>query len=197
MYSVSKQLEIFLWIAATVSLIPYRYLFVRSICAIWAVLAFVDSFNYIAFLIFGKAVFSAYLVKASLSLMWVLYIWFRDYDQGSDPLDEESFFLVGIRPKGAQDFLLSLLKEPVGGVGIYAQGQFFHYRKGRLQVHDRKYLERSGQKYRIRRVRPVDAKRLQTLQHLIGSKYEKWGLKYNCKTVLEPILGERAKPFWR
>lgn len=196
-FAFVKQVETAALSLLIVSLIPYRNLAAKSVMFIWFVTEIVDSAGYLFWFFFGKNFLYPYAIKAILSVALLLYIWFKNYERESDDLDEGHFFLVGIRPKGIQDFLLSLIKEPVGGVGIYVQGRFYHYRKGRLQVHDRGYLEKSSQKYRIRRIRPVDEKRKNELQNLIGGKYEKWSLLCNCKTVLEPIMGERAKPWWR
>lgn len=196
-FAFVKQVETAVLSLFIASLIPYKNLAAKSVMFIWFVTEIVDTSGYLFWFSFGKNFLYPYAIKAILSAVLLLYIWFKNYERESDDLDDEHFFLVGIRPKKIQDFLLSLIKEPIGGVGIYVQGRFYHYRKGQLQVHDRQYLDKSSQKYRIHRHRRVDEKRKQALQNLIGTKYGKWSLLYNCKTVLEPILGERAKPWWR
>lgn len=196
-FAFVKQVETALLSLYAFSLISYRDLATKSLLFIWFVTELVDSAGYLFWVVFGANFLYPYAIKAILCLILLVHFWFRNYERENDELDEDHFFIVGIRPRGIQDFLLSLIKEPVGGVGIYVQDQFYHYRKGQLQVHDRQYLEKSSQKYRIHRIRPVDEKRKNELQNLIGGKYEKWGLLYNCKTVLEPILSKRTKPFWR
>lgn len=193
-YSIVKQIESSLLVLYSISLISYRQLAIKSILAAWFITEVVDIFNYLFWLAFDNKIAYLYIIKAILSMSWLLYIWFRNYDRVNDLLDEEHFFLVSIRPNSLQDFILSLIKEPVAGGGIYAKGVFFHYRKGELQTHDRKYIERLGNKYRIRRIRRIDPDRLLILDSLLGSKYGKWSLLYNCKTVLEPILSSRGKP---
>lgn len=195
-FSMTKQFEVFMWIAAGMSVIPYRYLFVKSICAIWAVLALIDSFGYLAYLSFEDLYYPIYFLKASGSLLWVLYIWFRDYERGNDELDDVHFFKVSIRPNSPQDFILSLIKDPVGGTGIFARGKFYHYRKGYFCVHDYRYIKKSGNKYRIEKKGRIDPRRIAELEWISEDpKYFKWTILHNCKTVIEPILGDRRKPW--
>lgn len=194
-YSFAKQLETAILVLFALSLVSYRNLAVKSILAAWFVTEIVSCSNLLFWIIFEKNFIYPLLIKAGFSLAWILYIWFRDYDRTNDCLDNEHFFMVGIRPNSPQDFILSLIKEPHGGVGIYFHGKFYHYRKGALQVHDRKYLERAGSKYRILKIRKVDPARRLVLKSLLHQeKYCKWSWKYNCKTVLEPILSSRGKP---
>jgi hypothetical protein len=128
-------------------------------------------------------------------MILVRYVW-RNYEKESDSLDEEHFFSVGIIPTGFQDFILSLVNDPVGGVGIYAQGKFYHYRKGQLFIHNKAYLKKTSKKYRIKRMRKLDDGRIKMLESLRGSKYSTWSWIWNCKTVLEPILSNRGRPYF-
>lgn len=194
-YSFAKQLETAVLVLYAFTLVSYRNLAVKSILAAWGVVELVSCTDLLFWITFEKNFIYPLLIKAGLSLAWILYIWFRDYDKVNDCLDDEHFFIVGIRPNSPQDFLLSLIKEPHGGVGVYFHSKFYHYRKGILQVHDRRYLEKAGNKYRILKIRKVDVARLSAFNSLLSQdKYKKWSWKYNCKTVLEPILSSRGKP---
>ncbi len=194
-YSFAKQAETSILVMYALSLISYKKLAIKSILAAWLVTELVSCGNLAFWIVFQKNFIYPLLIKSGLSLAWVLYIWFRNYDRANDCLDNDHFFMVGIRPSSPQDFILSLIKEPHGGVGIYFHGKFYHYRKGVLQTHDRKFLERAGSKYRILKIRKVDQARRSVLRSLLNQeKYRKWSWKYNCKTVLEPILGSRGKP---
>ena len=195
-YSSVKQFELSMWLIFAVSLISYKQLVLKSVLAVWAVTDFVDAFNPLLWELFGNWLFPIHAIKAIIATIWVLFIWFRSYDRENDPLDTEHFFLVGVRPTGLQDFILSLIKEPHGGSGIYANGNFYHYRHGQLKIHTLEYLIRAQNKYRIRKIRKIDPTRLSQLNNLLYTKYKKWSLINNCKTVLEPILWERGKPLF-
>lgn len=194
-YSFAKQLETSILVLYALSLVSYKKLAIKSILAAWFITELISSGDVLFWIVFQKNFIYPLIIKAGFSLIWILYIWFRNYDRANDCLDNEHFFMIGIRPNSPQDFVLSLIKEPHGGVGIYFHGNFYHYRKGALQVHDRKFLERAGSKYRILKIRRVDRARRSIIHSLLHQeKYRKWSWKYNCKTVLEPILSSRGKP---
>lgn len=195
-YSITKQLQVALFALLAFSLVPYKKLAAKSLLAIWIITEFIDACNLGIWLLCQESYNHILIIKAVLSLGWLSYIWFRNYDRESDSLDGDNFFLISCRPNAPQDFLLSLIKDPVGGSGIYYQDKFYHYRKGILQIHNRRYIELAGNKYIIRRIRPIDEKRVDVLNSLPGSKYAKWSLLYNCKTVLGPILSSRGKPLF-
>ncbi|MCP4393419.1 MAG: hypothetical protein GY804_04010, partial [Alphaproteobacteria bacterium] len=139
-----------------------------------------------------------YILKIASSVLFFFYIFWKNYDRENDKLDEDHFFIVGIKPNEFQDFLISIIKEPYGGTGIYAQGKFYHYRHGALQVDNKKYVERLTRlnKYQIKKSIKLDKKRIQVLENLKYSKYKKWSWKNNCKTVLDPVLWRRSKPIF-
>lgn len=193
-YSITKQLQVALFALYAFSHIPYKKLAIKSLLAIWIITEFADACNLGFWLMFQESYNHITIIKAVLSLGWLLYIWLRNYDREDDLLDDDNFFLISCKPSNPQDFLLSLIRDPVGGSGIYYQDKFYHYRKGILQVHNRRYIELADSKYIIRRIRLIDEKRVNVLNSLPGSKYAKWSLLYNCKTVLAPILSSRGKP---
>lgn len=195
-YAICTRFEVLTWLIVLFLFLSYRRLLVKTtvlcLCAMECMDLYFMSFYW------GAAVspYFFYLIK-SLACVAILarYIW-RNYENESDSLDEEHFFSVGIIPDGFQDFILSLIKDPVGGVGIYAQGNFYHYRKGRLLIHSKSYLLKAGKKYRIRRMRKLDKGRINMLESLRVSRYSTWSWIWNCKTVLEPILSERGRPYF-
>lgn len=193
-YSVTKQLQVSLFALYAFSLIPYEKLAVKSLLAVWVITEFVDACNLGIWVLFQESYHYILAIKAVLSIIWLFYIGFRNYSRENDQLDDDHFFLVSCRPADFQDFLLSMIKDPVGGSGVYCQGDFYHYRKGILQVHDQRYIKLAGNKYIIRRIRPIDQDRVNQFRKLPESKYAEWSLLYNCKTVLGPILGPLGKP---
>lgn len=194
-YVLCGRVEVAVWLMVLMSFIPYRKLMTKSLVAVYVV---TELFNVPAYLFYQwlDHPYITYSAKFIISLTWVFYICWRDYDRANDKLDEHHFFRVGIRPVEFQDFILSLIREPIGGVGIYVNGEFYHYRKGRLVVHDRRYVEKASGKYRIHKMRPIDNRRLAILRSLAHSRYSAWSWAWNCKTVLEPILGKRGKPLF-
>jgi len=195
MFALCKHVEIMVWLMVLFHFIPYKNLAAKTLVAVLVVVELIDVVSYPIWYSSMHPVL-IYSVKAIASLVIFIYYWWRDYDKGNDILDEFNFFTVGIRPNGFQDFILSLLREPVGGVGVYAKGEFYHYRHGLLQIDSRAYIERLNSKYRIKRMRRCDARRLKVLKSLTKSKYSAWSWLWNCKTVLEPILGKRGKPLF-
>lgn len=189
-------LEMAMWTWIAMSFIPYKKLQLKSILAIWIVTDIVDFLLYPLWFYIPDNVYLSYSLKFTLCVAWLCFIWFRNYERENDVLDDEHFFKVGIRPADPQDFLLSLIREPIGGTGIYACGNFYHYRKGKLVVEDKKYIMRAGNKYRIYKMRKIDLDRLNMLDSLIHGKYSAWSWIWNCKTVLEPILSKRGKPLF-
>lgn len=183
------------WLLVLLTYIPYKQLFAKSFVLVLFINELMDPLTYITWPLL-KNLYLTYSIKFTVGLALILHIWWKNYETANDELDEHHFFRVGIRPKGLQDFLLSLIKDPIGGVGIYARGQYYHYRHGKLAVHDRKYLERTKHLYRIKRMRRIDEKRLAILKALKHSKYSQWSWLWGCKTVLEPILGKRGKPLF-
>lgn len=187
--------EIAIWLAVLTSFVPYRNLMAKSFVACLVLIEGFEAVSYFFWWMLDYPYFW-YVVKALLCLDLVFYICWRDYDRANDELDDEHFFQVGIRPVSFQDFILSMVKDPVGGVGIYADGNFYHYRHGRLVIHDRKYIDQAKGKYRIKKMRRIDRRRMKVLVSLTKSKYSKWTWIWNCKTVLEPILGKRGRPLF-
>ncbi len=190
-----ENLEIFTWLIILFMYIPYKNLFAKSLILILAVNECMDPIAFFTWPLF-KNPYYIYILKFAISATLLFHIWHKNYERDNDELDDAHFFRVGIRPKGAQDFIQSLIGDPVGGVGIYARGQYFHYRHGELKVHSRKYLERSKKLYRIKKMRRIDEKRLAVLKKLPSSKFSKWTWIWGCKTVLEPIIGKRGRPLF-
>jgi len=197
-YAICTRIEVLTWLFVLFLFIPYKRLSVKTTALCLCCIEVVDIAAMGAYWGSTSSPYLSYLFKTLICLLVLLrYVW-RNYDMGSDALDEDHFFAVSIIPDNFQDFVLSLIKEPVGGIGIYADGGFYHYKKGRLVVHDKRYLTRLNYKYRIRRGRKLDRKRLTILIALrTFKKYSAWSWLWNCKTVLEPILSEKGKPlFW-
>ena len=190
---IATRLEIAVWIGFSFSIIPYKYLFTKSclfgLCLIELPEFLIYLFNLNVYLICG--------IRGFIFIIGMAYIFSKSYCSDVNELDEKHFFIVGIKPKKLTGFhfILSLFhKDPYGGVGVYAAGKLYHYRRDYITIEDRKYIESRPFKYRIIKRGKLEPERLKQLESLKGSKREKWSLKYNCMTVLEPILSKRGKP---
>ena len=197
LYYLCTRIEIAAWLAVATSFIPYRHLATKSLAGIFVIQEFFDALAFGLVLAIGREFSWLYWIKVLAVIDWTCFICWRDYDRSNDELDEDHFFKVGIIPTGFQDFLLSLMSDPLGGTGIYAQGCFYHYRKGRMAIHNKEYIKRASSKYRIIRMGPIDEMKLRYLKSMQHSGYSKWSWVYNCKTVLEPILSKRGSPYFK
>jgi hypothetical protein len=195
-YAIANRLEVLIWLSVFFMFIPYRSLASKSVIAAAIVIEIINIINFL-FYIYDHTLIGVFPAKVCLCICIMCYIVVRDYNIENDPLDEEHFFKVSRIPDSLQDFLLSLIKDPLGGTGVYAQNKFYHYSKGKLVVHDKEFLFRKKDKIKIIRMRSIDDERLNTLNSLINSRYSEWSLLLNCKTVLEPIIGDRGKPIFK
>jgi hypothetical protein len=196
LYTVFKHVELFTWLLVLTSFIPYKQLATKSVMAVLVVTELFDILIY-SFWFLSLNLYLIFFIKTVSCISAFIWMYWRDYNKGNDILDNDHFFMVGIRPNSLQDFILSLVKDPVGGVGIYVKGELYHYRHGSLQVNNDAFISKYKSKYRIKKIREIDERRLFTLKYIINSnKYTKWTWFYNCKTVLEPILGKRGKPYF-
>ncbi len=172
----------------------YKMLSLKTFLLAGCILEFLNACIYIYIMCSGYK-FSVYWVSlpvmAVATYSWLVFICYRDYYKTNDELDEDHFFMVGTIPHDFHSFWLSVFNNPFGGIGIYAKGVFYHYHKGELKESDKRLIERMPHKYRVvkkGRIDPNKAEPLLTLRCLKQSKYNKWSWRYNCKTVLEPLL---------
>lgn len=195
-YFLSNNLQLLVWQVYLFHTLPYRQLACKSCVFALCTFQTFDSLLYMFWRHFAGFHFEIRALQTIITVWVVSWFYHRQYSRGSDELDEDNFFQVGIIPNGFQDFLLSLFFDPVGGVGIYCNGKFYHYHRGIMKVRSKDYLKRASKKYRITKVRSIDKRRLGVLESLPTSKYKVWSLVNNCQTVLAPILGKRGKPYF-
>ena len=152
------------------------------------------SFFYYFFYISGVVSEQKYWLSIFISLVitytWLYIICNREYFEKDDPIDDEHFFLVGVKPHDFRSFLRSLFNVPFGGVGVYAKGILYTYHKDYIREIPKSVALRS-KKYRFVKKGKIDEEKLNFLKSLKNSKYKKWNLLHNCKTVLEPIVKEK------
>ena len=196
-YIACSRFELFLWVFVFGLFVPYKQLAIKSVLFSLALFEFIDSIIF-TIQIYIPLNATVYVFKIACAVLFFFYIYWKNYDVENDILDEEHFFKIGIIPTEFQDFMLSLHKDPVGGMGVYANGKFYHYRHGMVQIDEKKYVERltKQKKYKIQKSVKLDKKRTKALEGLEYTKYKKWSWIYNCKTVFEPILTNRGKPLF-
>lgn len=99
-FTFVKQVETALLSLCIFFLIPYRHLAVKSIMFIWLITEVVDSAGYLFWIVFKENFLYPYAIKAILSAVLLLYVWFKNYERESDELDEMHFSSLGFVPKG-------------------------------------------------------------------------------------------------
>lgn len=187
----ARDLQVLVWVWCAFMWIPYSKLMAKTTAYIFFLLCILDVATTPVYFVLPPILVYTIIVIAMIS--WLIWAAFRRYDEPSDELDGVSMFRVSIRPRSFQDFLISLFKDPVGGVGVYADDKFYHYRKGRLVVNNRSYLLRTRYRYLIKRIRLIDSDRVAELEKLNNTK---WTWTRNCITQLRPIVGDRGRPYF-
>lgn len=193
-YCCSLMFKNAVWLWILFSFISYNKLIIKSAVFVVFVYELSEVLLYFTWHFFGGVEYYLYILKTFLCCLSFLYVCFRCYTLNNDVLDDEHFFIIGIKPDTFQDFILSLFKRPIGGVGIYARGVLYHYHKGILKEHSKDYVLLRKPKFQIIKERRITAKRLTVLKGLKNSPYSKWSLRYNCITVLLPIVIGKGKP---
>lgn len=184
-----------IWLFVLFTFIPYKQLLTKTTIFLCFIYEMWDCLFYFIWQFIGGFYGYAYTGKALLCLSLLFFMIFRGYDKENDELDNDHFFLIAIIPNNFQNFVLSLFRRPIGGVGIYVRGDYFHYYRGKIVKHDANFIMRRKHKYKIIKERRIDGIRIDNLKTVLYStKYQKWSLRYNCVTVFIPILSNRAGP---
>lgn len=172
-------------------LLPYRMLAAKTLALCYTAAESVQwgfSFYWYAFDAYNPHVDEWRALAASVCFIYYLL---RRYEVRSDPLDEDHMFLVYNKPDDAQSFLLSLFGRAVGGVGVYARGQWWHFHHGKLV---RSKLPHSVKRVTIQSV-SYDRHYVDELKRLEGLQ---WGLTTNCVTILlRRVVTWRIRKFIR
>lgn len=175
------------------ALIPHLHIGPKTIVFLLGTFHTVSFFNfffYISEVFSSQKYWGGWFLSLVITYTWLYIICYREYFEKDDPLDDEHFFLVGVKPHDFRSFLRSLFNVPFGGVGVYAKGILYAYHKDYIREIPKTVALRSG-KYRFVKKGKINEEKLQFLKSIKHSKHKKWNLLHNCKTVLEPIVKEK------
>lgn len=133
--------------------------------------------------------YNSYLdaVRVIVALIVLSYYRYRRYDiPTATRLSPSYFYLTYRRPVSLQDRLLTLIGTPLGGVGVYTRGNWYHYSNGQFVV---SCMQPSNKHVMIKSEKYSDNV-IKRLNELVGTR---WGLLNNCMTEILPVvrLGRR------
>lgn len=164
--------------------IPYRQLFLKTIAAFWCAASLTDTLIYPLWFLHYDTANIAYGSQLVLSVVAFFYICIKSYSKvPSDTVRNGYVYQVRAVPRRPQDMILSVLYlRPFGGTGVIIDGQWYHYRKGRLQRDE--YSRIPLDKCVILETRKVKPGDRESLDSRLG---EKWTWTRNCATTLHPL----------
>ena len=129
-------------------------------------------------------------LRIAVAVLMLGYYRYRRYDIPSvATLSPSHIYLTYRRPFTRQDRLLALIGVPLGGVGVYVRGEWYHYSNGVFIVTESKPTK----SHVIICARRYDSQIIKHLNSLVGTK---WSLLHNCMTEINPIVRLRRRlPF--
>lgn len=159
-------------------LLSYRELHLKCFAAALAGGAWADVVWVAQYYVFGWQGYNKWLLWIlAWSVVISAYYWFRSYDEPELKLDDERAFLLRLKPKGPQSFVISLLgfMGPFGGYAIFYKGHIYAFRRGYF---NRFYMPYNLMiRYHVSNAKIASDEMLGKLDGLIGSK---WILFNNC-----------------
>ncbi|CAM0043949.1 hypothetical protein VPHK459_0059 [Vibrio phage K459] len=128
-------------------------------------------------------------LRVCVALLTLGYYRLRRYDVTSDSLRSTHMYLTYRKPCTRQDRMLALFGMPLGGVGVYCRGQWYHYKHGVFVISECK----PNTNHVIIQAKAYRKSVINQLEDMAGTR---WGLLNNCMTEILPImrLGRRV-PF--
>ncbi|AUR98483.1 hypothetical protein NVP1251O_52 [Vibrio phage 1.251.O._10N.261.55.E5] len=128
-------------------------------------------------------------LRVCVALLALGYYRLRRYDVTSDSLQSSHMYLTYRKPCTRQDRMLALFGMPLGGVGVYCRGQWYHYKHGEFVISECK----PNTNHVIIQAKAYKKSVIYQLEDMAGTR---WGLLHNCMTEILPIvrLGRRL-PF--
>lgn len=159
-------------------LLSYRELRVKCFAAALAGGAWADAVWVAQYYVFGWHGYNKWLLWVlAWSIISSAYYWLRSYDEPDLELDDEHAFLLRLKPKGPQSFIVSLLglMGPFGGYAIFYKGHIYAFRRGYFSRFYMPYNLMS--RYHVSNAKIASDEMLGNLDRLIGSK---WSLFNNC-----------------
>ncbi|CAH9012560.1 conserved hypothetical protein [Vibrio phage 141O35-1] len=128
-------------------------------------------------------------LRVCIAVIALGYYRLRKYDIASDKLSSSHMYLTYRKPCTRQDRLLALFGMPLGGVGVYCRGQWYHYKHGVFVISECK----PNTNHVIIQAKTYRKSVIYQLEDMAGTR---WGILHNCMTEILPIvrLGRRL-PF--
>ena len=137
------------------------------------------------------ATYNPYLdsLRVCVAILALGYYRLRKYDVTSDTLQSSHMYLTYRKPCTRQDRMLALFGMPLGGVGVYCRGQWYHYKHGVFVISECK----PNTNHVIIQAKTYRKSVINQLEDMAGTR---WGILNNCMTEILPIvrLGRRI-PF--
>ena len=166
------------------AVIPYRRLFLKTIASMWCVSVLTDALIFPLWFYFPAAANYAHVVQAFLSVTAFLYICVKSYKHTeSDTIRDGYVYQVRAIPRKPQDMILSIMYlRPFGGTGVVVNGQWYHFRRGRLERDDCDRIPLH--KCVIVEARKAKRGDQESLDSRLG---DKWSWTHNCVTTLHPL----------
>lgn len=172
-------------------LLPYRMLAAKTLALCYTAASVVEWLFSFYWYVFDAYNENLAAWQAGVCAVVSTYYMLRRYDVRSDPLNDDHMFLVYTKPDDAQSFILSLCGRAVGGVGVYARGNWWHFHHGKLV---RSKLPHSVKRVTIQSV-AYDRHYVEELTRLEGLT---WSSRTNCVTViLRRVVMWRIRKFIR
>lgn len=128
-------------------------------------------------------VYNPYLdaLRVCIAVVALGYYRLRKYDIPNDTIHSTHMYLTYRKPRTTQDRLLALFGLPLGGVGVYCRGTWYHYQRGVFVKSEFKPTN----KHVIIRAKAYNQSAINQLDNMVGTK---WGKLNNCMTEILPIM---------
>ena len=128
-------------------------------------------------------------LRVFVAILALGYYRLRRYSIPSDELSSSHIYLTYRKPRKRQDRILALFGLPLGGVGVYCRGYWYHYHKGVFVISECK----PNTNHVIIQAKTYRKNVIYQLEDMAGTR---WGILHNCMTEILPVvrLGRRL-PF--
>lgn len=172
------------------SLLSYREFRLKFFAAIISGAAWADLLWVSMYYVAGWSGYNAWLVfLAAGSALAFVSAWVKSFSAPDLPLDNEHVFLLRLKPKDRQSFIVSMIGciGPYGGYAIYYKGKIYAFRKGVFS-----YFHVPTElmcRYHVSDVRIASYITTNQLDVLIGSR---WSIFNNCLVIKEIWDAERV-----
>ena len=120
-------------------------------------------------------------LRVCVAVIALSYYRLRRYDVSSDALRSSHMYITYRKPTTRQDRLLALFGVPLGGVGVYCRGYWYHYRHGTFIISECK----PNTNHVIIQAKVYEKDTITQLEDMVGTK---WGILHNCMTEILPVV---------